>query len=211
MFRSSIKRNLFISILLIFTIFILYGCNVFKKDGTTENLEYKELKQMVTDILQTDESKKIIQNSIQDPNIKKEIVLNDDEVKSIVEKELLSPENKDKLKSMYEDPEFAAKLGETLKKENEKLLKDLMKDPEYRKMMIETMQNKEFEKIIMDIMKSNEYRSQMMLVIKESLQSPMFKNDLMKLMEEASKKAMQGEEKEGQPKENSQEQKETQK
>jgi len=63
--------------------------------------------------------------------------------------------------------------------------------------MIETMQDKEFEKIIMDTMKSNEYRSQMKLVIKETLQSPLFKSDLIKLFEEASKKTLEGEDKKG--------------
>ena len=205
MSKLSIKKGFLLFIVLILTLSLLNGCNIFKKEESTSGLDYKELKQMVADILQTEDSKKIIQESLQDPNLKKEIVLNDQEVKKIVEKELLSPENKDKLKSMYEDPEFAAKLGEILKKENEKLLKDLMKDPEYRKMLIETMQNKEFEKIIMDIMNSNEYRSQMMLVIKDSLQSPMFKNDLMKLFVEASKKAMEGEGEKEETKESTQE------
>jgi len=173
-------------------ILVLVGCNAFKQSESS-NPDYKELKQMVIDILQTEDGKKAIEETIEDPKLKKNMVLNNKEVGEIVQKELLSPDNKEKLTSMYEDPKFAAELAKALKKENEKLIKDLMKDPEYRKSLIEVMNEKEFKEMIMEIMKSNEYRAQMMTVIKESFQSPLFKADLMKLMEEANKEALKPE------------------
>ena len=184
-----LKFPLWLTIILILSV-ILTGCNAFKKSEAAQEPNYKELKQMVIDILLTEEGKKAVQESIEDPQVKKKMVLDTTEVQKIIQEEFFSSENKEKLKSMFEDPKFASELGKTLKKENEKLLKDLMKDPEYRKMMIEVMKDKEFEKMIMDVMKSNAYRTQMMLVIKDSLESPMFKYDLLKLMEKASEEAL---------------------
>lgn len=187
--RTYLNFPLMFIIILILSV-ILAGCNAFKKSEAAQEPNYKELKQMVIDILQTEEGKKAVQESIEDPQVKKKMVLDTTDVQKIIQEEFFSPENKEKLKSMFEDPKFASELGKTLKKENEKLLKDLMKDPEYRKMMVEVMKEKEFEKMLMDIMKSNAYRTQMMLVIKESLESPMFKYDLLKLMEKASEEAL---------------------
>lgn len=187
-----LKFPFILSIILVIT--ILPGCNLFK-DSKSEEVDYKELKQMVIDIIQTEDGKKAIQESISEPKLKKQMVVEDKEVQKIVREEFLAPENKEKIKKMYEDPKFASELAKSLSKENEKILKDLMKDPEYRKMMVEVMNEPEFEKMILDIMKSNAYRTQMMLVIKDSLESPMFRDDLLKLMEEASKKALEPEKK----------------
>jgi len=181
-------------ILIILTILILSsGCNALKKSEASSEPNYKEMKQMVTDILQTEEGKKAIRGAVQDPGVKKKMILQDGEVEKIVQKEFFSPDNKEKLKSMFEDPKFASELGKTLAKENKQVIKDLMKDPEYRKMLIETMKDQEYEKMLLDVMKSNAYRRQMMLVIKDSLESPMFQDDLLKLMEKASEEALKPE------------------
>lgn len=174
------------------SILFFNGCNAFK-GSETKQPDYKEMKQMVVDILQTEDGKKAIQEAVQDPTLKKKMILSDTEVEKIVRTEFLSSENKQELKKMFEDPKFASELGKTLKKENEKLLKDLLKDPEYRKMMIETMKDPEFEKMLLDVMKSSAYRKQTMLIMKESLESPMFQDDLLKLMEKANEEALKPE------------------
>jgi len=178
--------------LFLFITLTINGCSAFKQAEGTQP-DYKELKQMVIDILQTEDGKKAIQESLNDPTIKKKMIFEEGEVKQIIQTELLSAENQTELKKMFEDPKFASKLGKTLKQENEKLLKDLMKDPEYRAMMLEIMQDQAFEKMILDLMKSTTYRKQMMTVMKESFESPMFKEDLLKLMEKANEEAMKPE------------------
>ncbi|KXG44936.1 spore germination lipoprotein GerD [Tepidibacillus decaturensis] len=186
---------------LLITLILLSGCNAFRKSESSSMPNYKELKQMVVDILQTEDGKKAVAEALNDQETKKKMTLNTNDVQKIIQNEVLSPENKAKLKKMYEDPKFASELGKTLKKENEKILKDLMKDPDYRKMVIETMKDPEFEKMIMDVMKSNAYRRQMMLVIKDSLESPMFQDDLLKLMEKANEEALKPEKEKGKKKE----------
>lgn len=188
---TFVKFPIVIAIILTISIPIS-GCNAFKKQESSEP-NYKELKQMVIDIMQTEDGKKAIQEAMGEPKLQKQMVLDNKDVEKIIQQEFFSAENKNTLKSMYEDPKFAADLAKALKKENEKLLKDLMKDPEYRKMLIDVMKDKEYEEIVMEIMKSNDYRTQTMMIMKDALQSPMFKYDMVKLMEEANKQALKPE------------------
>lgn len=187
LYRKHFKLIIFVIIFV-----LVSGCNAFKKQDSSQP-NYKEMKQMVVDILQTQDGKKAIQDTLKDSQVKKKLVLENDDVKKMIQTELLSPDSKEKLKQLYEDPKFAQELAKILKDENKKLLKDLMKDPDYRKMMVEVLKDKEFEKNIMDIMKSNAYRNQMKIVMKEALDSPMFRYDILQLLEEASKKALEPE------------------
>ncbi|WP_243643808.1 spore germination lipoprotein GerD [Tepidibacillus fermentans] len=166
------------------------GCNAVKSPSSSPN--YKEMKQMVIDILQTDEGKKAIKEAASGTSVggNKKLALGDEEVKKIIQNEFLSNDNIMKLKEMYNDPTFTSQLGKALKKENEGLMKDLMKDPEYRKMLLETMNDPEYQKMILELLKSNTYRKQMMMVIKESLESPLFQEDLLKLMKKANEEAL---------------------
>lgn len=189
--HGMMSKFLFFAVV-VTSILFFNGCTALKGAEAKEP-DYKEMKQMVVDILQTEDGKKAIQEAVQDPTLKKKMILSDTDVEKIVQTEFLSAENKQELKKMFEDPKFASELGKTLKKENEKLLKDLMKDPEYRKMMIETMKDQEFEKMLLDVMKSSAYRKQTMLIMKESLESPMFQDDLLKLMEKANEEALKPE------------------
>ncbi len=141
---------------------------------------------MVIDIIQTEEGKKAIQEAAGSSGVAKKA--SDSEIKKLAQGELLS--NQNTLKEMYQDPKFASQLGKSLKKENQGLIKDLMKDPEYRKMLLETMNDPEYQKMILDTMKSTAYRKQMMTVIKESLESPLFQEDLLKLMKKANEEVL---------------------
>jgi len=172
--------------LVIISSLLFGGCNAVKSRSSAPN--YKETKQMVLDIIRTKEGKEAVQEAAgSTASVKK---ASDAEIKKLAQGELLSDKNTTILKEMYQDPKFASQLGKSLKKENQNLIKDLMKDPEYRKMLLETMNDPEYQKMILDTMKSTAYRKQMMTVIKESLKSPLFQEDLMKLMEKANEEAL---------------------
>lgn len=153
---------------------------------------------MVKDIMQTEDGQKAIQASLKDEEIKKALLFDGEEVKQHIENTLLSEKGVSSFQKMMDDPKFSSKMAKALQKENEKIQKDLMKDPEYQKMLIAVMKDPEYEKNMLDLMKSAAYRQQMMAVIKESLQSPLFQEDLLKLLtkvqEEASKPKKKGEE-----------------
>ncbi|MFV9511622.1 spore germination lipoprotein GerD [Tepidibacillus sp. LV47] len=190
------KKKMIVQLfLLMFFISIFFsGCNAVKSPSSSP--DYKEMKQMVIDILQTEEGKKAIKEAAGQKlqSNEKKLAIGD-EVKKIVQDEFLSSNNTMILKEMYQDPKFTSQLAKILKKENKNLMKDLMKDPEYRKMLLEVMNDPEYQKLVLELLKSNTYRKQMMMVIKESLESPLFQEDLLKLMKKANEEALKPEEK----------------
>lgn len=146
--------------------------------------------------MQTEDGQKAIQATLTKDEIKKQLVLHGDEVKTTIEDTLLSEKGVSTFQKMIDDPKFSAKLAKALQKENEKVQKDLMKDPEYQKMLIDVMKDPDFEKNMLELMKSNTYRKQMMAVIKESLQSPLFQEELLKLLSKAQEEASKPKKKE---------------
>lgn len=184
------KGNLLLSLLLAGS---LSGCATFASPQGGESPDYEQIKTMVQDILQTEDGKKAIQQTLKDESIKKELLMSGEEVKSAVQTTLLSQQGQAQFKKMLDDPTFASKLAKSMQKENRTLLKDLMKDPDYQKMLIQTMKDPEFEKNLLDLMKTSTYRDQMMTVIKDAIQSPLFKDELMKLITKATEEAMKPE------------------
>jgi spore germination protein D len=175
------------------------GCN---QQAQTAKPDYKETKQMVIDILQTDEGKKVISETMTDPKIKEKVILSDMKIQQTIEKSLTSPENKKQLQEVMKDPKFAASFAKAIKEENKKLQKDLMKDPEYQEMMITILKNPEAEKMLLDVMKGKAYRQQTMAIMKESIESPMFRMEIMELLtkvyeEESKPKKEEKKEKKG--------------
>ncbi len=176
------------------TFLLLTSCST---GGQSESQpSYEQIKEMVKDIMQTEDGQKAIQTSLKNEEIKKQLMFNGDEVKTTIEDTLLSEKGVSTFQKMIDDPKFSAKLAKALQKENEKVQKDLMKDPEYQKMLIDVMKDPEFEKNMLELMKSSSYRKQMMTVIKESLQSPLFQEDLLKLLSKAQEEASKPKKKE---------------
>lgn len=190
-------RKCILPIFIILSLTLLSSCSA--ESGNAESKPtYDQIKQMVKDIMQTEDGQKAIQASLKDEEIKKALLFDGEEVKQHIENTLLSEKGVSSFQKMMDDPKFSSKMAKALQKENEKIQKDLMKDPEYQKMLIAVMKDPEYEKNMLDLMKSAAYRQQMMAVIKESLQSPLFQEDLLKLLtkvqEEASKPKKKGEE-----------------
>jgi spore germination protein D len=175
--------------LLIF--FVLTACGQEQSGGGTPN--YKEMKSMVVDILKTEEAQK----AIEEANKKKQEEQGQTKIMQMLEspqgqqiqiavKEIITDPSYPKiLQDMMTDPKFAGEFAKAVQKENEEIHKELMKDPEYQTLLLDTLKNPEFEKMIMEIMKSKAYRQQMMTVITESVENPIFKLEMLKLMEKA--------------------------
>jgi spore germination protein D len=167
--------------IVVFIIVLAVGCSQGGQSQTAKP-DYKETKQMVLDILQTDEGKKVITEMMADPKVKEKIILSDIKIQQTIEESLTSPGNSKQLQEVMKDPKFAASFAKAIQKENKELQKDLMKDPEYQALMINILKNPEAEKMLMDVMKSKAYRQQTMSVMKESLESPMFRMEIYELL-----------------------------
>jgi spore germination protein D len=146
---------------------------------------YKDTKTMVIDVLKTTEGQKAIQEAGKGKQDKTMTLLSTGEGQQIqmAVKDILTKDTGSKmLEKTMTDPRFAGQFAQAIQSNNMQLHKDLMKDPEYQKSMLEIMNNPEFETTLTKTMKNTVYRQQMMNVIQESMQSPLFKMQLMALL-----------------------------
>ncbi|ALS24898.1 MULTISPECIES: spore germination lipoprotein GerD [Paenibacillus] len=145
---------------------------------------YKDTKSMVLDILKTEDGRKAIQEATIQQNSKLQILSAGDtqQLQLAVKDVLVDTENSQFLQKMITDPRFAGQFAKAIEKNMKQLQKDLMKDPEYQKQMMDAMKSPDFENLLLETIKSTPYRTQMKAVIQESLQSPLFRLELMNLM-----------------------------
>jgi len=188
-------RKYILPLVAIFSL-LISGCSPITNPEAAGTPSYDQIKQMVKDIMQTEDGKRAIREIIKTDEFKKELLFNGDEIKTTIENTLFSERGKANFQKMIDDPKFSSQLAKAMQKENEKIQKDLMKDPEYQRMLISVMKDPEFEKNLLDLMKSTAYRQQIMTVMKESLQSPLFQADLMKLLTKVQEEATKPEKKE---------------
>jgi len=173
------------SLLLVIT--ILASCGSDKQASQSQTAGYKDTKTMVLDILKTEDGKKAIQTAIEKSGSSggqlKLLSTGDSQQIQLAVKDVLTDTANNKfLQSMMTDPKFAGQFAKAIQKDTKQMQKELIKDPDYQKSMIEAMKNPDFEKMLMDSMKGPQYRSQMKAVMQESLQSPLFRLELMNLM-----------------------------
>lgn len=145
---------------------------------------YKDTKSMVLDILKTEDGRKAIQQATIHENSKLQLLSAGDtqQLQLAVKDVLVDTENNQFLQKMISDPKFAGQFAKAIQKDTKQLQKDLLKDPEYQKAMMDAMKSPDFETMLLDTMKGNAYRTQTKAVIQESLQSPIFRLEMMELM-----------------------------
>ncbi|WP_183041170.1 spore germination lipoprotein GerD [Salipaludibacillus neizhouensis] len=184
------KTILFIFSTLCLSFFIV-GC----ADNTgQEPPDYEKTKEMMVDMLQTEEGKKAVREILQDEKVKEELVMEQEFIKDTIQTTLASEEGKKYWQEVMKDPEFSKTFATSMQEENEKLLKDLMKDPEYQKMMAEILKDPALEKNYVELMKSADYRKEVMNVVTEAMESPFFVARVNELLTEIAKKELQSSE-----------------
>lgn len=153
-----------------------------------QSVGYKDTKTMVLDILKTEDGRNAIQNAMikvtaQDENQLKLLSTGDTQQMKLAVKDVLTDTESNKfLQQLILDPRFAGQFAKAIQKDTKQLQKELMKDPEYQQALSDAMKNPDFQKMLMDTMKGPQYRQQMKAVMQESLESPMFRLELMNLM-----------------------------
>lgn len=188
-----------VGLMLAALMFLLTSCGGGGQAQQSSQPDYKSVKDMVLDILQTDEAKKAVSNMMKDEKFKQSMILDESTLRTTLIQSIAKPDNP-QIKEAFKDPKFTSALAKTMKSENKTLMKELMKDPEYQKLMISVMKDPENEKNLLDLMKSSAYRQQMMQVIKESMKSPLFQAEMLKIMESVSEDMMKPKKEEGKEK-----------
>lgn len=165
-------------------VLLLSACSSQEEEG---QVDYKEVKQMVLDILQTDEGKKAIREILKDEQFKQELLLDEPLIRKTIQETLLQTDNKEKWQKLLMDPQFVKAYAKQLEEQNKKLIKDLMKDPEYQTAMMEILKDPEMEKQFLTLTKTKAFRQETMKVMKEALASPYFRLELLELLSQVAK------------------------
>ncbi|WP_308636562.1 spore germination lipoprotein GerD [Paenibacillus silvisoli] len=184
------KRSAWLSALIVLT-FILSSCGSAPTSTASEPISYKDMKSMVIDILKTEDAQKALQESASaslggsGSGVKLLSVQDQEQVRLAVKETLVSPEYDKVIEKLMTDPRFAGEFSKAVNKQNKQIHKDLLKDPTYQKDLMQVMKSPEMDKMILDVLQSTQYRKQVMAIMQESLQSPLFRLEILDLLKKA--------------------------
>lgn len=146
---------------------------------------------MVIDILKTEDAQKALQESAISTTgntglTSKLLSVQDQEnVRLAVKETLVSPDYYKVIEQLMTDPRFAGEFAKAVTKQNKQLHKDLIKDPSYQADLIKVLKNPEMEKMILEVMNSTQYRKQISTIMQESMQSPIYRLEILDLLKKA--------------------------
>ncbi|CAH1219533.1 Spore germination protein GerD [Paenibacillus plantiphilus] len=170
---------------------ILASCGAEPSSGSNEAVSYKDMKSMVIDILKTEDAQKALQESAQQMtgstgfSSKIMSVQDQEQVRLAVKETLVSPEYDKVIEKLMTDPRFAGEFAKSVNKQNKQIHKDLMKDPAYQKDLIQVLKSPEMNRMILDVLQSTQYRKQVSTIMQESMQSPMYRLEILDLLKKA--------------------------
>ncbi len=176
---------------------LLVSCGQESSGGGGNQISYKDVKSMVIDILGSEEAQKAIIKASSTTTegegtlLMKGMTARDHEqVKLAVKDVLTSPDYNKVLESIMRDPKFAGEFAKAVSKDNKQIHKDLMKDPSYQKDLVEMLKNPEAQLILTDALKTSEVRKQIMATVNEAIQSPLYKLEIMKMLQSVVKEEL---------------------
>lgn len=146
---------------------------------------YKDTKSIVLDVLKSEDAQKAIQEALNKNKDKTAQLLSTNEgvqMQMAVKQVLTDPSNAKFLEKTMTDPRFAGEFAKAIEKQNKQIYKDLLKDPTYQKSMMEAMNTPDFDQIMFTLMKQPKYKQMMMNAVTDSMQSPLFKLQVMDMM-----------------------------
>lgn len=159
---------------------LLSACSLENND---KPMNYEETKDMVTDILQTEDGKKVVKEILQDDKVRVDLIIESDEVKNTIEKAFQSKEGKEMWKNLFSDPTFVESFQAAFAEEQMNLFKNLMNDASFQAQLLDLLQNPEMEKQMTTVLKSQEIRAHLEKVIEETFQNPTVQGQMYKLMQ----------------------------
>src|SRR5699024_57179 len=146
---------------------------------------YEQTKEMVTDVLQTEDGKKVLKELLQEETMKQQVIIDAEEVKTTLEKALKSKDSKVMWKHLFADPEFVQAFQEGFADEQVRLFKKLMNDATFQAQFLDLLQNPEMEKQMTTALKSQEIRAHLEKVIEQTFENPTIQHQTFKLIQQA--------------------------
>lgn len=169
---------------LLFIVFLVTACG--GNQSGQEQTDYEQTKKMVVDILQTEDGKKALMEILKEEQLKQELVIESDVVKSSINEALVSDKGKEMWKTLFEDPSFVKGYTDAIQDEQTKWLKDMMNDAEYQEKMLELIQNPEISAMILSLLKSQQFRSHLEETIQQTLETPLFQAKIQEILLKAA-------------------------
>lgn len=183
-------RKLTIIISLIICTF-LSSCGMNSGSSQSAQVNYKDMKSMVLDILKTEDAQKALQESLSQTSgysMQSSSMLSaqdQEQVKNAVKDVISSPDYDKVIKSLMTDTKFAGEFSKAVNETNKELHEQLIKDPQYQEGLISAFQTEDMKKVILDTLKTADYRKELMSLMQESLKNPIFRMELLELMKQA--------------------------
>ncbi len=174
----------------------LAACGPESSGNSGGQVSYKEVKSMVIDILGSEEAQKALEKASTAQygestlQMKSMTPQDQEQVRIAVKDVLTSPGYTTVLEKLMKDPKFAGEFAKAVSKDNKQIHKDLLKDPGYQQEMTDMFKTPEMQKIITDSMKSSDVRKLVNSAVTESMQNPLFKLEIMKLLQSVVKEEL---------------------
>lgn len=188
-------------IFILSTLLILFtACT--NESKTSSDIDYHQLKKMVTDILQTEDGQKAVAEVLKTDKMKHTIVMDADEMKQTIT-EILSSEDqaKEMWEKLFSDADFAKTYAKSIASEQKKLLLSLMDDATFQEKLIGIIDNPEVTEQMITALKSQKFRSHLEENIQQAVNSPLFQTkiteSLLKAAEKTQDEKEKGKEEEG--------------
>jgi len=174
----------------------LTSCGAETSSSGGEQMSYKDVKSMVIDILGSTEAQEALEKAstakygATSLHMQALTPADQEQVRTAVKDVLTSPDYDKILRGIMTDPKFAGEFAKAVSKDNKQLQKDLMKDPSYQKELVNVLKSKDMQTVMFDAMKTTEYRTQMMSAVQEAVQNPIFKLEIMKMLQSVVKEQL---------------------
>jgi spore germination protein D len=168
---------------------LVVSCGTGSSGGSGGQVSYKEVKSMVIDILGSQEAQVAMekastaQHGVSTLQTKSMTPSDQAQVRIAVKDVLTAPEYSQVLETIMKNPKFAGEFAKAVSKDNKQIHKDLMKDPSYQKDLVDMFKTPEMNKIFTDSMKTSDVRKVIMSSVTESMNNPLFKLEIMKLLQ----------------------------
>ncbi|THF79178.1 spore germination lipoprotein GerD [Cohnella fermenti] len=173
----------------------LSGCGP-ESSSSNEQMSYKDVKSMVIDILGSTEAQEALEKAstakygASGLHMQSLTPQDQEEVRTAVKDILTSPEYDKILQGIMTDTKFAGEFAKAVSKDNKTLQKELLKDPSYQKELVNILKSQDMQTVMFQAMKTTEYRTQMMSAVQEAVQNPIFKLELMKILQDVVKEQL---------------------
>ncbi|WP_340005207.1 spore germination lipoprotein GerD [Paenibacillus sp. FSL K6-0276] len=181
----------------------LTACGGEQSSSSSGQGSYKEMKTMVIDILKSDEGKKAVEESLSSSssggssgmNMKMMTPQTTEEIKTAVKNTLTAPEYQKEIEKIMTDPKFAGDFAKAIQSQSKELHLQLIKDPTYQKSVEEIMKSPEMMTMFLNLTKTPDYRKQSMKTMQESMQTPLFRMEVLNLLKKVVQEELEPKEK----------------